>query len=204
LAAFETGSKAMAHTAPSPESQGESGDADLGNLFRRTYQELHALAEAYMRQERPDHTLRPTALIHEAFLRLEPQGGLDWRSRSQFLAVAAKAMRRILVDHARTHRRKKRSGTKRKRLLSDSMLVDEHRNIDLLGLDEALEALAVIEPEHARVVELRFFGGCSIDETAGILGMSRSGVVRAWRSAQAWLFHRLSQGDTRVEQGPDP
>jgi len=190
----------MTHAAPSPKPQGQRNQADLGSLFRRTYQELHALAEGYMRQERPDHTLRPTALIHEAFLRLEPQDGVHWKNRAQFLAVAAQAMRRILVDHARTHHRKKRTGGKEKQSLRDSVLVYEHRNIDLLALDEALEALSAIEPEHARMVELRFFGGCSIDEAAEVLGMSRSSVVRAWRSAQAWLFHRLSQGDTRYEE----
>ena len=180
-----------------------SRDSPIGELFQQAYTELHDVAEAYMRQERPDHTLRPTALINEAYMRLAPQEGVQWQGRAHFVRVAAQAMRRILVDHARRHRRRKRGG-KGRVPLHETMLLSEDTPVDLIALDEALGELAEIEPDHVRLVELRFFGGLSIDETAEVLETSRSSVVRAWRCAQAWLYHRISKGDTRpTGRSPD-
>lgn len=157
------------------------------------YQQLHRLASGALRHERPDHTLSPTALIHEAWLRLARHRH-DWRTRADFVAAAAVTMRRVLVDHARARLRHKRGGQARRLLLSTSHLALDGPTptIDLLALHEAIEALAEISPERARVVELRCFGGLDADDIAAATGLSAATVRRYWDGARAWLHARLA------------
>jgi len=165
-------------------------------LLPLAYDELHTLADQFMRQERPDHTLPPTALINEAYLRLSKQKSVRWRNREHFLAIAAQAMRRVLVDHARAHKREKRGGERRSVPLEDTMLLTTGPTVDLLSLDAALDSLRAINSAHAAVVELRFFGGLSIADTAKVMGASTATVERHWRCARAWLFKALKNGHT--------
>jgi RNA polymerase sigma factor (TIGR02999 family) len=169
------------------------GDADAGErLLPIVYGELRRQAARLLRRERRDHTLQPTALVHETYLRLIEQHAADWKNRTQFFAVAATAMRRILVDHARRHGARKRGGS------WDRISFDETRrawpgppDVDILALEEALDELAVLDPPKVRLVELRFFAGLDLEETAAVLGVSQSTVTRDWRLARAWLFRRL-------------
>jgi len=169
------------------------GDAEAGErLLPIVYGELRRQAARLLRRERRDHTLQPTALVHETYLRLIEQRAADWKNRTQFFAVAATAMRRILVDHARRHGARKRGGS------WDRISFDETRrawpgppDVEILALEEALEELAVLDPAKVRMVELRFFAGLSLEETAAVLGVSESTVTRDWRLARAWLFRRL-------------
>jgi RNA polymerase sigma factor (TIGR02999 family) len=156
------------------------------------YDELRAIAARAMRRERVEHTLQPTALVHEAFLRLADRPGLSWQSRAHFLNIAAQAMRRILVDHARHRRRAKRHGGDR--VTYDEVLLArdrEGRTPDLVDLDKALARLASIDPRKERVVELRFFAGLSVEETARVLEISEATVKREWQFAKAWLQRDL-------------
>jgi RNA polymerase sigma factor (TIGR02999 family) len=165
----------------------------LSELLAYVYGELRRRAASYLRRERAGHTLQPTALVHEAWIRLVDQREVRWQNRAHFFAIAAQAMRRILVDHARSrHRAKRGSGATKVTLLEDSARTPE-RAIDLLALDEALERLARRDPQLARVVELRFFGGLSVEETAEVLGCSASTVKRDWATARAWLHQELGQ-----------
>jgi RNA polymerase sigma factor (TIGR02999 family) len=170
--------------------QGHQGAAE--DLFRRVYQELRRLAGYYMRHERPDHTLQPTALVHEAYMRLVDQRHLPGESRAHFFGVAASVMRRILIDHARAHRANKRGGRDVKVPLDDSAALALEHPDHLLEIDQALERLAALDPRQARVVELRFFGGLSVEEIAGILGVGTRTVDRDWRIARGWLRRQLS------------
>ena len=154
--------------------------------------ELRRRAAAYMRRERQNHTLQPTALVNEAFLKLVDQRNVRWQNRAHFFAVASQAMRRILVDHARTHQRVKRGGSAPPVTLDEAMIAAEGRSIDLLALDQALERLAALDPRQARIVELRFFGGQSVEETAEILSISPATIKREWSMAKAWLHAELS------------
>lgn len=169
------------------------GDRAAGDeLFRLVYGELREMAGGFMRRGQKGETLQPTALVHEAFLRLvegEPAEG--WESRAHFLGVAAKAMRSVLVDHVRAKQAQKRGGSSARVPLDD--LVDElqQSGSDLVSLDDALQALAQLDGELARVVELRFFGGLTIEETARVMGISTATVERAWRTARLWLRDRL-------------
>ena len=156
-----------------------------------------------MRQERTDHTLQPTALIHEAYLRLARRESVHWENRAHFLAAAAQAMRRILVDHGKHHGRAKRGGARKKTPFHETLLLCQGPTPDLLALDEALAQLAQINPERARLVELRFFAGLTIHETAEVLGVSTASVERHWRCARAWLYHRLTKGDTQAAGGDE-
>ncbi len=160
-------------------------------LVPLVYGELRGLAARYMRQERPDHTLQPTALVHEAYLRLMEQRQIDWQSRAHFYAVAAQLMRRILVDHARARRAGKRGGSHHKVSLEEAADIRHHQSVDLIGLDDALERLARWDTRQSRIVELRFFGGLSIEETAEVLGVSTRTVKREWTVARAWLYGEL-------------
>jgi RNA polymerase sigma factor (TIGR02999 family) len=169
----------------------------VGRLLPIIYEELHALAQAYMRQERPDHTLQPTALLNEAYVRLVGQPASNLKDHTHFLAVAARTMRQVLVDHARRHRCNKRGGDRQRSPLEEVVLMTENRAVDVLALDDALSELATVNPDHVRVVELRFFAGLTIDETARALGMSTATVERAWQSARAWLYRQLTKGDTQ-------
>jgi RNA polymerase sigma factor (TIGR02999 family) len=174
------------------------GDVEAGErALLLVYQELKRQAARYLRRERGDHTLRPTALVHEAYLRLVGQPGVAWQNRSQFFGVAAQMMRRVLVDHARARARGKRAGGWRRVSLEEAGGTANPaaaRDVDLLALDAALGELAQLDPERARLVELRFFAGLSIDEAARLLGVSPSTVTRDWRMAKAWLFRRI-QGE---------
>lgn len=159
-------------------------------LIPLVYAELHDLASHYMRNERPDHTLQPTALVHEAFLKLVDQRQATWQNRSHFFGIAAQAMRRILVDHARRRRATKRDGGAAVTLDEYAAVVPE-RSLDLIALDDALVKLAAIEGRYAKVVELRFFGGLEIEQVAEALGISPATVKRDWTFAKAFLQREL-------------
>lgn len=166
----------------------------LGAWVTALYTELRRLAAHYMDRERENHTLQTTALVHEAYLRLVEQREVQWESRSQVIGIAAQLMRRILLDYSRGHRSAKRGGKVRKIYLQEASLVSKDRSADVLAVDEALTRLATVDPQHARVVELRFFGGLSVEETAGVLGVSSATVKRNWSVAKAWLARELKTG----------
>ena len=174
------------------------GDARaLEQLAPLVYAELRKLAHRYMNRERAGHTLQTTALVHEAFLRLICNPQESWQNRAHFYAIAAQMMRRILVDYARANSRAKRGGETTRIALEeiDSLGAEPPLELDVIALDEALEKLAEIDPRRSRVVELRFFGGLSVDETARLLQVAPDTVVRDWRVAKAWLFSRLNYAD---------
>jgi len=164
------------------------------------YGELRRLAQHYLRRERPDHTLQATALVHEAYLRLVDQRAVTWQNRAHFFGVAAQLMRRILVDHARRHHAAKRGGTALKVSLNDVVLAAEERAEDLVALDDALNRLAAMDPRQGRVVELRLFGGLTVEETAEVLRISPATLKREWTTAKAWLSREIRQG-SRGEAG---
>lgn len=171
-------------------TQGRSQAEEV--LFHAVYDELRERARSYLRQERKDHTLQATALVHEAYLRLVNQADSSWRDRNHFLAVASRVMRHILVDHARARRRAKRSGNlQRVRLDENLVLGSDPSDTDLLALDLALTRLAKQHPAHARVVELRFFGGMTCEEVADVLDLSPRTVRRHWAYAKARLYEEL-------------
>jgi RNA polymerase sigma factor (TIGR02999 family) len=172
-------------------SRGEPGA--LESLVPAVYAELRRRAAAQLRREGPGHTLQPTALVHELFLRLAEQTRMTWEDRAHFLAVCSGLMRRVLIDHARRRLRRKRGGTLlRVELDFEPGAAMAARDLDLVALDRALEELVALDPEQARLVEMRFFGGLSTEEAAEALGVSARTVKRDWRSARAWLLHRLS------------
>ena len=165
----------------------------LDRLLPQIHDELRKLAASYLRRERRDHTLQPTALVNEAFLKLVDQRAARWQNRAHFFGIAAQAMRRILVDHARAHAATKRGGELRKVSLDDAAMVGQVVDVDLLALDEALTRLAAMDPQQSRVVELRFFGGLTMDETAEVMHISAATVGRDWRMAKAWLSAELGR-----------
>ena len=173
------------------------GDGDrtvLDQLLPLVYAELHRQAHRYLRRERVNHTLQTTALIHEAYLKLVDQRVVEWQNRAHFFGIAAQAMRRILVDYAKTKNREKRGGAAADLPLDEALLVaTTGQSIDLLALDEALTRLAVIDEQQSRVVELKYFSGLSIEETAEALGISPATVKRDWQMAKAWLRHELTK-----------
>lgn len=173
----------------------------LEALMPVVYDELRRQAARYLRRERVNHTLQPTALVHEAFFKLVDQRNMRWQNRAHFFGIAAQAMRRILVDHARTHRRIKRGGPAVQVTLDDALLGDRGRSIDLMALDEALRRLAVEDARQAQVVELRFFGGLSVEETAEVMGLSPATIKREWSMAKASLYAELS-GSDRPDKTP--
>ncbi len=162
-------------------------------LMPLIYDELHRLASQKMSHERSDHTLQPTALVHEAYLRLVDQTSVSWHDRAHFLGTAANAMRQVLIDHARAHAAAKRGGSAQRLSLDAVTVLPEERAADLVALDEALNRLADMDERKARIVELRFFGGLSVDETAEVLGVHRATVQRDWKVAKAWLHSELSK-----------
>lgn len=162
------------------------------------YDELRRLAAHYMRQERPDHTLQATALVHEAFLRLTRQKDVNWQGKAHFFGVAAKLMRQILIDHARGRLREKRGSGGQKLPLDEGLLLTEARSAELVAVDAALDRLAMLDSRQARIVELRFFGGLSVEETAKVVGVSPKTVKRDWSVARAWLYE-----DLRIRHGND-
>lgn len=164
------------------------------DLLPLVYDELHRQAARYMRRERPGHTLQTTALIHEAYLKLVDQRNVNWESRTHFFAIAAQAMRRILVDHAKTAHRKKRGGNDIKLQLDEAMpIAAKERSVDLIALDEALNKLAKRDPQQARIVEFRYFSGLTLEETAEALHISRATVASDWSMAKVWLYRELSR-----------
>ena len=176
------------------------GDVEARDkLMPLVYAELRRRAAAYLNRERKDHTLQPTALVHEAYLRLIGQDRVVWQNRAHFYGVAAQTMRRILVDHARGHRRDKRFGAVARVALDDRIGVTQPRDCELLLLDRALDELAVLDRRQARIVELRYFGGLTEAEIASVLAVSRSTVTREWLIAKGWLFRRIA-----AEQDSDP
>jgi len=164
-----------------------------GKLLEIVYDDLRRLAGAYMKNERGDHTLQATALVHEAFIRLVDWENVSWQNRAQFFAVAAEVMRKILIDHARQKNARKRSGGQRIELDEAVSFADE-KQFDLLALEDALQALEKIDARQAKIVELRFFGGLSIEETAYILKTSETTVKREWTFAKAWFQRELKRG----------
>ena len=162
------------------------------------YDDLRRVARRRLRNERADHSLAPTALVHEAYVRLVDLRRMRWQNRAQFFGIAAQLMRRILIDHARRHRYAKRGGAARRVTLDEGAIVAEARAVELLALDHALERLAVLDARKGRVVELRFFGGLSLDETAEVMGISSPTVQREWRTAKAWL-HRTLTAESQPE-----
>jgi len=170
-------------------SRGDHAAAD--EILPLVYGELRRIAESHFRRERPGHTLQATALVHEAWLRLVEETGLRWQSRVQFFGLVAHLIRRILVDHARRQNRAKRGGGAHRVGLEKAMDVAAGRPPELVALDDALEHLATVDPRKAKVVELRYFAGLSVEETAEVLGVSVETVGREWRRARAWLFQEL-------------
>ena len=170
------------------------GDEDAREqLMPLVYDELHRLAGAYLRRERRDHTLQATALVNEAYLKLIDQRHANWQNRAQFFGVAAQLMRRVLVDHARAYNAAKRGGQYYNITLSDAHRFGDEPDLDLLALHEALDRLAAIDADQARIVELRFFGGLTIEEAAEVAAVSHATVEREWRMARAWLRRELSR-----------
>ena len=165
----------------------------LDELLPVVYGELRKLASSYLRRERVGHTLQPTALVHEAYMRLVDQTQVQWQNRAHFFGVAAQMMRRILVDHARAHEAEKRGGEFQKLSLDENIDVSGERDVNLVALDDALNLLAEIDPQKMKIVELRFFGGLSVEETAEVLGVSAPTVKRQWRMAKAWLYGQVKR-----------
>lgn len=164
----------------------------LDKLMPLIHEELLRLAHHYMSRERPGHTLQTTALVDEAYLRLVNRKEVHWQSRAHFFAIAAHLMRSILVDHARSHAYAKRGGGARKIELEEATVVSKERAAEVVALDEALKELASFDPQQSRIVELRFFGGLTIEETAEALGLSPATIKREWSSAKTWLYHALA------------
>ena len=174
-------------------SEGDQGA--LEKLTPIVYDELRDLARRYMQRERPGHSLQTTALVNEAYMRLVDYKRMQWQDRAHFFAVSAQVMRRILVDHARRHNLKRGGGLQHVSL-EEAAIVGGDENTDLVALDNAMKALAQIDPRKVRVVEMRFFGGLSVEETAEVLKVSPITVKREWRGARAWLYRELSGGTT--------
>ena len=174
----------------------KQGNHEAGEkLIPLVYEELKRLARSYMRRERPDHTLQTTALVHEAYLKLVRQHAVNWQGRSHFFGIAAQLMRRILIDHARGHLREKRGGVREVLPLDEALVFSPEHSEELVKLDEALERLAKLDARQSQIVELRFFGGLSVEETAEFLGISPKTVKRDWSVAKAWLYGELRQRD---------
>jgi RNA polymerase sigma-70 factor (ECF subfamily) len=165
----------------------------LDKLIPMVYDELHRMAKRCLHRERADHTLQATALVNEAYLRLIDQNKVTWQNRAHFFAIAAQIMRRILVDYARGHRATKRGGSLQKLSLDEAIALPGQEDIDLELVDDALNKLAELDPRQSQIVELRFFGGLSIEETAQVLGISPATVKREWGMAKAWLYRQLSK-----------
>ena len=169
----------------------DGNQSALDELYPLVYEELHRLARRYMSRERRGHTLQTTALINEAYVRLVDQRNVHWANRSHFFAISAQIMRRILIDHARRHAYAKRGGGAQQVSLEEVAIVARDLGSDLVRLDEALKALAEMDPRRSQVVELRYFGGLNNEEIAGVLKISKNTVTRDWNMARAWLYQQL-------------
>jgi len=176
-------------------NQWSNGEAKvLDDLMPLVYVELRRQAAGYLRRERSNHTLQPTALINEAYLKLIDQRDVKWQNRAHFFAIAAQAMRRILVDHARERKREKRGGAAENLPIDEALtIVSEEKAVDLVALDEALNKLVTFDERQAKVVELRYFSGLSIDETAAVLNVSNVTIRRDWNMAKAWLHQEITK-----------
>jgi RNA polymerase sigma factor (TIGR02999 family) len=176
--------------------QASGGDAEaLARILPIVYDDLRRLASGYLRHERRDHTLQTTALVHEAYLRLAGQDDLGWKNRAHFRAIAAQTMRRILVEHARARATKKRGEAPQRVQLDDELAVSTSPTVDLQALDQALDRLATLDAQQARIVELRFFAGLTVEETAEVVSISKATVKRDWAMARAWLRRELERGE---------
>jgi RNA polymerase sigma factor (TIGR02999 family) len=171
----------------------EGDQSALEKLTPLVYEELRRLAHRYMRREHPGHTLQTTALVNEAYLQLIDAAGVSWQNRAHFFAISAQVMRRILVQFARRRRFLKRGGGAQRVSLEEALDVSQVRDTDLVSLDEALTALAAMDPRQSQVVELRFFGGLSVEETAEVLNVSEATVMRDWKVARLWLLRELAR-----------
>jgi RNA polymerase sigma factor (TIGR02999 family) len=167
------------------------------DLMPVVYRELRRRAGAYLRRERQDHTLQPTALVHEAYMRLVGQERVAWQNRAHFFAIASHMMRRILIDYAREHEAAKRPGAGVKVILDDRIGAAQPRACEFIALDQALVELTRIDPRQGQIVELRYFGGLSEQEVADVLSISRATVTREWQTARAWLYRRMTAGPVR-------
>ncbi len=172
---------------------GQGDQAALDSLLPLIYNELRQVAEAYLRRDRPGHTLQATALVNEAFLRLIDQSQISWQNRAHFFGVAANLMRQILIQHARANHAAKRGGERQKLYLDEAGDQAKDIDLDLIALDDALRDLETVAPRQCRVVELRYFGGLNIEETAEALAISPATVKREWTMAKAWLHHEISR-----------
>ena len=184
--------------APSPRvvtellrAWGDGNDRALDQLTPLVEEELRRLARGFMARERRDHTLQATALVNEVFIRMTGARRVRWQDRAHFISVSARLMRRVLVDHARSRGYKKRGGSVRRVTLTDGLAATPGPNVELLELDRALDALAAVDPRKSRVVELRYFGGLTVEETASVLEVSPDTVKRDWRLAKLWLLNAL-------------
>lgn len=173
----------------------DGDESALARLVPLVETELHRLAQAYLHRERFDHTLQTTALVNEAYLRLIDWKAVQWQNRAHFFGVAAQLMRRILVDMARVRQQRKRGGSARQVEFDEALVVSKERGEDLVALDDALQSLATVDERKSRVVELRFFGGLSVEETAEVLQVSPDTVMRDWKMAKVWLHRELSKED---------
>lgn len=176
---------------------------DLDGLMTAIYQDMRRLAAAHLDGERSNHTLSPTALVHEAYVKLVDQRNTDWKDRLHFFALAARIIRRILIDHARARDAEKRGGRADRTMirLGEHEVAAPQRDVDLIALEEALVELASLDEQQARIVELRYFGGCTIEEIAELLKVSKRTVDRDWQAAKAWLLVRLSDEDPDTSGG---
>jgi RNA polymerase sigma factor (TIGR02999 family) len=177
-------------------SNWSNGDqAALDQLLPLVYSELRRLASAYLRRERSNHTLQSTALVHEAFMRMVNQQDVQWKNRAHFFAIASQMIRRILVDYARSQHAEKRGSGAVKLALDEAMAVPQApaTDVDLLGLNDALDRLAAMDERQSRIVELRFFAGLSIEETAEVMSLSPASIKREWQTARAWLFREMTR-----------
>ena len=177
-------------------SWSEGNEAALDQVIAAVYPELRRLARRYMGRENPEHTLQTSALINEAYLRLVDQQAVEWQDRAHFFAVAAQVMRHILIDHARGRRYEKRGAGAQHLPLDDVAIVGEERAKELVALDDALTGLAAVDQRKSKIVELRFFGGLTIEETAEVMKLSPITIKREWRSAKAWLHLEITKGAT--------
>jgi RNA polymerase sigma factor (TIGR02999 family) len=173
---------------------GKGDRSALDKLLPLVHSELRRIAQRQMSQERPGHTLQATALVNEAYLKLAGHQGFDWQNRAHFFAVCAQVMRHILIDHARAHARDKRGGGAVRVSLNDALVVAEDQNAHFIALDEALRVLERLDPQKGKIVELRYFGGLSIEETAEVLNASPRTIRREWQRAKAWLYRMMTEG----------
>src|SRR3984893_4537757 len=191
--AAQPGEPAVGDVSALLRAWSDGNQSALDKLTPIVYEELHRLARRYMKRERPGHSLQTTALVNEAYMRLVDYKRMQWQDRAHFFAVSAQVMRRILVEHARRHNLKRGGGVPHVSL-DEAALVGGNRAADLVALDDAMNTLAQLDPRKAQVVEMRFFGGLSVDETADVRKVSAATVMRDWSTAKAWLYRELAGG----------